>query len=438
MNSVLWFLIVFAAVGIGVWLASFVVEAIRPKPKAPAKLRWAPDIPIDTIEVGGHKLRYIKVGKGPALVLLHTLRTQLDLFEKVVPELSKHFTVYALDYPGHGYSDIPTARYDAAFFTEAVEGFLAKLDLRDVTLAGVSIGGSIVTYASLIPFIGETVMRLRNFLIMRAVLRGGVAEAKSIPPALLREMYLVGNRPGHYRAFLSLLRNAASWETATKDYGRIEIPVLLIWGDRDWARPSERAWRPLPGARSAAGIEQGDHPLCWRVKWVPAQRRTLASILTSEGEIDEPHPADPLLSVQLPSDRRSRSPVLPERGLEAAVVQRRLWGCLSEGCGNVVDGPWHDRFRNHQGTRRSALPCNAPGPRVFPGMLRRLLLDNAGSFLPGAARYRRIRIRSDRSHLFDREQIDVLPTFQHDDRISCHRSAEAVSGGTGGCGFEIM
>jgi hypothetical protein len=31
----------------------------------------------------------------------------------------------------------------------------------------------------------------------------------------------VGNRPGHYRAFLSLLRNASSWETATKDYGRI-------------------------------------------------------------------------------------------------------------------------------------------------------------------------------------------------------------------------
>ena len=278
MDSILSALIIFAAVGIGMWLASFVVEAIRPKPKAPAKLRWAPDIPIDTIEVGGHKLRYIKVGKGPALVLLHTLRTQLDLFEKVVPELSKHFTVYALDYPGHGYSDIPTARYDAAFFTEAVEGFLAKLDLRDVTLAGVSIGGSIVliiaarrnsrvarviainpynyakgrgmarsspfgwvvTYASLIPFIGETVMRLRNFLIMRAVLRGGVAEAKSIPPALLKEMYLVGNRPGHYRAFLSLLRNSASWEAATKDYGRIDIPVLLIWGDKDWARPSER------------------------------------------------------------------------------------------------------------------------------------------------------------------------------------------------------
>jgi len=298
MDSILSALIIFAAVGIGMWLASFVVEALRPKPKPPAKLRWAPNIPIDTIAVGGHKLRYIKSGKGPALVLLHTLRTQLDLFEKVVPELSKHFTVYALDYPGHGYSDIPTARYDAAFFTEAVEGFLDRLDLRDVTLAGVSIGGSIaliiaarrnprvarviainpydyakgrgmarsslfgwiVTYASLIPFIGETVMRLRNFLIMRAVLRGGVAEAKSIPPALLKEMYLVGNRPGHYRAFLSLLRNAESWETATKDYGRIDIPVLLIWGDRDWARPSEREHdRKLIPSVQMTTLEPGGH-----------------------------------------------------------------------------------------------------------------------------------------------------------------------------------
>jgi len=298
MDSILSALIIFAAVGIGMWLASFVVEALRPKPKPPAKLRWAPNIPIDTMEVGGNKLRYIKSGKGPALVLLHTLRTQLDLFEKAVPELSKHFTVYALDYPGHGYSDIPTARYDAAFFTEAVEGFLDRLDLRDVTLAGVSIGGSIaliiaarrnprvarviainpydyakgrgmarsslfgwiVTYASLIPFIGETVMRLRNFLIMRAVLQGGVADANSIPPALLKEMYLVGNRPGHYRAFLSLLRNSESWETATKDYGRIDIPVLLIWGDKDWARPSEREHdRELIQGVQMTTLEPGGH-----------------------------------------------------------------------------------------------------------------------------------------------------------------------------------
>jgi pimeloyl-ACP methyl ester carboxylesterase len=298
MDSVLWFLVAFAAVGIGIWLVSFVVEALRPVPQAPAKLRWAPNVPIESVEVDGARLRYIKTGKGPTLVLLHTLRTQLDLFEKVVPELSKHFTVYALDYPGHGYSDIPEARYDASFFTVAVAGFLNKLDLRDVTLAGVSIGGSIVliiaaqhnprvarviainpydyakgrgmarsspsgrlvTYISLVPFIGEIVMRLRNFLIMKAVLNGGVADKTSIPPALMKEMYRVGNRPGHYRAFLSLLRNSESWQTATKDYGGIKIPVLLIWGTKDWALPSEREHDRtlIPGVQMIT-LERGGH-----------------------------------------------------------------------------------------------------------------------------------------------------------------------------------
>jgi len=136
-------MMILVAVCIGLWLVSLAIEAMRPIPEPPAKLRWAPDIPISSVEIEGQRLRYIECGTGPILVLLHTLRTQLDLFEKVIPELSKHFTVYALDYPGHGYSDIPIARYDAVFFTKAVEGFVDKLDLHDVTLAGVSIGGSI-------------------------------------------------------------------------------------------------------------------------------------------------------------------------------------------------------------------------------------------------------------------------------------------------------
>ena len=131
MSSALFTLIVVSGIGASLWLISYLIEALRTAPKAPATLRWAPDIPIDYVEVDGNKLRFIKSGAGPILVLLHTLRTQLDLFEKVVPELSKHFTVYALDFPGHGYSDIPNANYDAAFFTKTVEGFLNKLDLRD-------------------------------------------------------------------------------------------------------------------------------------------------------------------------------------------------------------------------------------------------------------------------------------------------------------------
>jgi pimeloyl-ACP methyl ester carboxylesterase len=278
MSSWLWTLIIVASAGVGLWVISHIIEAMRPRPNPPAALRWAPEIPIGYVDVGSIKLRFIKTGAGPTIVLLHTLRTQLDLFEKLIPDLSKHFTVYALDYPGHGYSDIPQARYDAAFFANAIEGFLDGLDLRNVVLAGVSIGGVIplliaarpnarvvrvvsinpydyakgrgmarsslfgwmATYVSLIPVIGETFMRLRSMMIMSPVLRGGVADANSISPTLMKEMYRVGNRSGHYRAFISLLRNAESWELARKDYGRINVPILLIWGNKDWSRPSER------------------------------------------------------------------------------------------------------------------------------------------------------------------------------------------------------
>ena len=106
-NVVIFGVIGLVAVGAATVPLSFLVEAMRPVPPTPERLSWAPDVPIRYVSVNGVRLRYIKTGEGPALVLLHTLRTQLDLFEKVVPELAKSFTVYAVDYPGHGYSDIP-------------------------------------------------------------------------------------------------------------------------------------------------------------------------------------------------------------------------------------------------------------------------------------------------------------------------------------------
>jgi pimeloyl-ACP methyl ester carboxylesterase len=215
-----------------------------------------------------------------------------------VPDLAGSFTVYALDYPGHGYSDIPRTRYDAEFFADAVERFLDTLDLHEVTLCGVSIGGAIAlilagrhnrhvaavvainpydyargrgmarsgfpgwmtTMTAAIPVVGETFMRLRTFSLSKIIFQGGVAHPQSIPPALLKEMYAVGNRPGHYRAFISLLRHAASWEAATSVYGKIQVPVRLLWGEKDWARSSEREQdrRRLTGVQMVT-IEQGGH-----------------------------------------------------------------------------------------------------------------------------------------------------------------------------------
>jgi len=270
-------------------LISYVVEALRSPPTPPEQLPWAPDIPIRHVTVDGLKVRYIVAGDGPALVLLHTLRTQLDMFQRVVPELSQHFRVYAMDYPGHGYSDIPRADYTADFFVSTVARFLERLDIKDAILVGESIGGSIALLLAArhnprvqrviainpydydagrglrrgsflanvilglngVPVLGATVMRLRQFPVEKQIFEGGVVRKQSFPPALLREMYQVGGRRGYYRAFMSLVHNWPGWEQARKEYGNIQVPVLLLYGDSDWSRPDERDAdaRDIPGAQ---------------------------------------------------------------------------------------------------------------------------------------------------------------------------------------------
>ncbi len=277
---------------------SYVVEALRRRPVPPEHLDWAPDLAVAYADVGGLRLRYVSAGRGPALVLLHTLRTQLDMFQKIVPALAGHFRVYAVDFPGHGYSDIPSAEYTPELFRSAVERFLESLGIENALVVGESIGGSVALLlaarhnprvrgvvainaydydrgrglrrssllanvlfgVSNVPVIGGTFTRLRSLPIVRWVMQGGVHRKESLPDGLTRELYAVGNRRGHYRALMSLVRHWPEWERAREEYGKIELPVLLLYGDYDWSRPAEREAnrRAVPGAEMRV-VEGGGH-----------------------------------------------------------------------------------------------------------------------------------------------------------------------------------
>ncbi|MDQ2944134.1 MAG: alpha/beta hydrolase, partial [Candidatus Dormibacteraeota bacterium] len=127
-------------------------------------------------------------------------------------------------------------------------------------IARSGLAGWLTATTAQVPVIGETFNRLRNFVVVKAVFQGGVANPKSLPLALVREMYEVGNRRGHYRAFLSLLRHAASWEAATTVYGNINVPVRLVWGDVDWSQPKEREHdRQLLRGAEGVTVQRGGH-----------------------------------------------------------------------------------------------------------------------------------------------------------------------------------
>lgn len=101
---------------------------------------WAGQAEIDYVVLSsGDRLRVLKAGTGPALFLMHTLRTQLDYFQRVIPLLTSQYTVYAVDLPGLGWSAIrPGARYEEPAIRHAILETIQKLGLRDVTLAGES------------------------------------------------------------------------------------------------------------------------------------------------------------------------------------------------------------------------------------------------------------------------------------------------------------
>src|SRR2546429_9646328 len=58
-----------------------------------------------TVRVGGAAVEYRQDGDGPDLLLLHSLLTELSVFDRVVPALARKHLVTRLNLPGFGASD---------------------------------------------------------------------------------------------------------------------------------------------------------------------------------------------------------------------------------------------------------------------------------------------------------------------------------------------
>jgi len=74
-------------------------------------------------------LHYIKTGAGDPLILIHGIGQSLYTFRNVLEELSEHFTVYALDLPGHGFSGKPHISYSVEEVALCIEAFLNALKI---------------------------------------------------------------------------------------------------------------------------------------------------------------------------------------------------------------------------------------------------------------------------------------------------------------------
>lgn len=88
-------------------------------------------------------LSYVKLGQGPSLVLIHGVGLRLEAWVDQLEALSKNYTVYAVDMPGHGESSVMKECTDISKYTDVIARWV-KTELKSsVVMVGHSMGSMI-------------------------------------------------------------------------------------------------------------------------------------------------------------------------------------------------------------------------------------------------------------------------------------------------------
>ena len=97
-----------------------------------------------TIEINGSTLHYAEgPDNGPSLLLIHGQVTDWQNWNRVLPQLSRHFHIFAVDCYGHGRSAHNPEKYTAIALAADLEQFLVEIIGEPALVAGHSSGGLI-------------------------------------------------------------------------------------------------------------------------------------------------------------------------------------------------------------------------------------------------------------------------------------------------------
>lgn len=234
-----------------------------------------------------------EAGPRGAIVLLHDLPGGAYVWEGVMPALaSTGRAVYAFDMLGYGASDHPWPA-DCTVWGHAdnLAPAFARLGLREIVLMGLGVGGGVAqvlatrlsraevaalalvaSYAYGTAYAADwpmTQMEQRHdpdaprhntteqsIADLRATLPAGSARAGGLPAAALDAYTSPWNsdlgRELLYQHIRQMVPNYIN--SVASDLKRLEVPVALLWGERDGVTPpalGQRLARDIPSARLA-------------------------------------------------------------------------------------------------------------------------------------------------------------------------------------------
>jgi pimeloyl-ACP methyl ester carboxylesterase len=234
----------------------------------------------------GARVAYRELGTGPPLALVHSAMLSHKEWEPAVEQLADRFRVVLPDLPLHGNSeDRPGHPYTLDWFAEVLAGFSAEVLGPRPMLAGHDAGAEIILQAVLsgrmrpsrLVLMPNRLHALPPHPVLRAAWRAA-ASAAVLPgvdrllshatkavftPALALRMSARSNPaacdlirhafadvPGNSSLARSWARCARVWPRGAQRhllelYPRLEMPVLLLWADRDPLYPIDAAEEAL-------------------------------------------------------------------------------------------------------------------------------------------------------------------------------------------------
>jgi pimeloyl-ACP methyl ester carboxylesterase len=248
------------------------------------------------VNVRGARVRFVEVGEGPTLLLVHGYLASHVSWEDVLPSLSSTFHVVVPDLPGFGESEKPSpSRYPYSFdaFAESLVDLVAALDLGRVSVCGHGLGGSVaLTMAADHPDVVDRLVLVAprvHEAQVDAVVR--LAMQPVLGPIFFKQFYGPWLFANHFRKYV--YGPLAKWKAERVDYlyevfngpaareaayatmqsmldprslvariPRVTAPTLVAWGRHDRAQPvvnGRRLARELGGARFEV-FESGHSP----------------------------------------------------------------------------------------------------------------------------------------------------------------------------------
>lgn len=243
------------------------------------------DAPSKFVMVGDVKLHVRDEGSGPVVIMLHSSMSNLRIYDEWANKLKDKYRVIRFDWPPYGLSVDPNPSRGMPGIVELLEKFVDQEGLDQFSLLGSSSGSTIaVLYTakhpervkslalstlplsapppSEPPFMINALQWIHKNLapnyLPRYYYENSLAwlygEPSRLKPETVTWYYETNNIPGKFadvRAYYQANRKAVWNKGAAEEAAKIQVPILLQWGDRDHVLPRNRAGEAVSQFKNA-------------------------------------------------------------------------------------------------------------------------------------------------------------------------------------------